>query len=301
MIFVSAIKPPRLLPNQAAGIIAPASPVKKEEISSALDLLQSFPLELRLGKHLLNSSNYLAGSDHDRISDVHHMFSDPNVKAIFCARGGYGSTRLLNKVDFDLIAKNPKLIIGFSDLTALLLALHKKCNLVTIHGPVLTDLPKGNNWKFLSGLITTSSKIQLPFSRGKIIRGGKKEGILIGGNLATICSLLETPFLPSFEDSILFLEEKGEAPYRIDRMLTNLLLSGRLNRVSAVIFGHMEGCGEKGVLHGIIEERLHGLGIPVATGLPAGHGEENFSLPLGVPALLDTDRMVLSIEEPAVL
>jgi muramoyltetrapeptide carboxypeptidase len=146
MASLSIITAPRLIVNNTVGIIAPASPVSKSEIVEGLQLVESFPLKVRLGSHLFDRLGYLAGSDHDRVSDLHQMFSDPEIKAIFCARGGYGSARLLDRIDFDLIRENPKVLVGFSDLTALLIALYKASGLVTIHGPTLSDLPKGKNW-----------------------------------------------------------------------------------------------------------------------------------------------------------
>ncbi len=300
MSFLSIIKGYRLQANQAVGIIAPASPVNQSEISEGLKLLESFPLKIKQGEHIFDRLNYLAGSDNDRVSDLHQMFSDPEVKAIFCARGGYGSARLLNKIDFDLIRKNPKIIVGFSDLTALLLAIYNKSGLITIHGPTLADLPKNKNWEHLSRLITASHRPQIFFKQGRIINKGKAKGILLGGNLSTICSLLDTPFLPSFEGVILFLEEKGESPYKLDRMLTQLLLSGRIDRLSALIIGQIEDCGEMEIMNSMLQERLRRLTIPVVAGLPVGHGNENISLPLGLPAVLNTERMLLEIEESAV-
>ena len=300
MVSLPIIKGACLQPNQTVGVIAPSSPVSQSEILEGLKLLESFPLKIRPGSHLFNHLNYLAGPDHDRVSDLHQMFSDPEIKAIFCARGGYGSARLLNKIDFDLIRENPKIIVGFSDLTALLIALYKKTGLVTIHGPTLSDLPKNKNWPNLSEIITTYHRPRVLFKQGKIINRGKVRGILLGGNLSTICSLLDTPFLPSFEGVILFLEEKGESPYRLDRMLTQLLLSGRLDRLSALIIGQIVDCGEKEIINSVLQERLGSLSIPVVTGLPVGHENENISLPLGLPAGLDTEGMVLEIEESAV-
>jgi len=301
MLPPSIIKAPRLQPNQTVGIIAPASPVNQSEISEGLKLLESFPLKIKQGEHIFDRLNYLAGSDNDRVSDLHQMFSDPEIKAIFCARGGYGSARLLNDIDFDLIRKNPKIIVGFSDLTALLLAIYNKSGLITIHGPTLSDLQKNKNWPNLARLITASHRPQIFFKQGRIINKGKAKGILLGGNLSTICSLLDTPFLPSFEGVILFLEEKGESPYKLDRMLTQLLLSGRLDRLSALIIGQIEDCGEMEIINSMLQERLGRLTIPVVAGLPVGHGNENISLPLGLPAVLDTERMLLKIEESAVL
>jgi muramoyltetrapeptide carboxypeptidase len=289
-----------LLPKQTVGVIAPASPVNESEIAEGLKLLKSFPLKIKHGKHVFNRLNYLAGSDNDRVSDLHQMFSDPEIKAIFCARGGYGSARLLDKIDFDLIRRNPKIIVGFSDLTTLLLAIFNKSSLITVHGPTLSDLSKNKNWEHLSQLIATPYRPQIFLKQGIKIHKGNARGTLLGGNLSTLCSLLDTPFLPSFEGAILFLEEKGESPYKLDRMLTQLLLSGRLNHLSALIIGQLENCGEMEIINSMLQERLGKLTIPVVAGLPVGHGNENISLPLGLPASLDTERMVLTIEEAAV-
>jgi len=295
------IKGARLEPNQTVGIIAPSSPVEESEISEGLRLLTSFPLTVWQGGHLFDRLRYLAGSDHDRVSDLHEMFSDPEVRAIFCARGGYGSARLLKEIDFPLIRNNPKIFVGFSDLTALLIALYKECGMVTIHGPTLTSLPHEKNWEHLSQLITTSQRLRISFHQGGVIRDGKARGTLLGGNLATLCSLLDTPYLPSFEGMILFLEEKGESPYRLDRMLTQLLLSDRLNGLAGLVIGQMIDCGNNEEVSSLLNERLSGLAVPIVTGLPFGHGGENIALPLGLPALLDTERMVLEIEEAATL
>jgi muramoyltetrapeptide carboxypeptidase len=300
MASLSFMKGPRLQPNGTVGVIAPASPVDRSEIAQGLKLLESFPLRIRLGTHLFDRSNYLAGSDPDRMSDLRLMFSDPDIGAIFCARGGFGSARLLSKIDFELIRENPKIIVGFSDLTALLLAIYEKSGLIPIHGPTVSDLPKNNNWCNLSKLITTSHRPRISLKHGRVIRNGRARGVLLGGNLSTICSLLDTPFLPSLEGVILFLEEKGESPYKVDRMVTQLLLSGRLERVAAVLIGQIEDCGEKSLIYDLLEERLGALTIPVVTGLPVGHGSENRALPLGIPASVDTERMILTVEESAV-
>jgi muramoyltetrapeptide carboxypeptidase len=300
MDSVTTIRAPRLKAHQAVGIIAPASPISKSEIRKGIQHIESFPLQVRLGIHLFDRSLYLAGSDRDRVSDLHVMFSDPEIKAILCARGGYGTLRYLDKIDYGMVRDNPKLLVGFSDLTALLMAIYKHSGLITIHGPTVSELTKGDNWRHLSRLISTSCKPRLSLKSGMVINGGTARGILLGGNLATLCSLIDTPFLPSFEGVILFLEEKGEQPYRLDRMVTQLLLSGRLDHLSALVIGQLEGCGDEQVVHGLLRERFNELPIPVVTGLPVGHGAENISLPLGLPALLDTERMVLEIQESAV-
>jgi muramoyltetrapeptide carboxypeptidase len=300
MDSVTSIKAPRLKAHQVVGIIAPASPISKSEIRKGIQLIESFPLQVRLGTHAFQRSHYLAGSDQERVSDLHAMFSDREIKAILCARGGYGTLRYLDKIDYGLIRDNPKPLVGFSDITALLMAIYKHSCLITIHGPTVSELDNGDNWHHLSRLMTTSYKPRLSLKSGMVINGGTARGILLGGNLATLCSLMDTPFLPSFEGVILFLEEKGEQPYRLDRMVTQLLLSGRLDHLSALVIGQLEGCGDEQVVYGLLRERFSDIPIPVVMGLPVGHGAENVSLPLGLPALLDTERMVLEIEESAV-
>jgi muramoyltetrapeptide carboxypeptidase len=299
MASAPLIKGARLEANQTVGIIAPSSPVEQSEISEGLRLLTSFPLKVRQGEHLFDRQRYLAGSDHDRVSDLHEMFSDPEVKAVFCARGGYGSARLLQEIDFPLIRNNPKIFVGFSDLTALLIALYKECGLVTIHGPTLTSLPHEKNWELLARLITTSQGLRVSFHQGSVINQGKATGILLGGNLATLCSLLDTPYVPSFDGMILFVEEKGESPYRLDRMLTQLILSDRFSGLAGLVIGQMVDCGNNEEVASLLNDRLGGLPVPIVAGLPFGHGDETISLPLGLPALLDTERMVLEIEEAA--
>jgi muramoyltetrapeptide carboxypeptidase len=300
MDSVTIISSPRLKENEAVGIIAPASPISKSEIRKGIQLIASFPLQVRLGIHAFQRSHYLAGSDQERVSDLHAMFSDPEIKAILCARGGYGTLRYLDKIDYGLLRNNPKPLVGFSDLTALLMAIYKHSGLITIHGPTVSQLDNGDNWHHLSRLITTPYKPQLSLKSGMVINKGTARGILLGGNLATLCSLVDTSFLPSFDGVILFLEEKGEQPYRLDRMVTQLLLSGRLDHLSALVIGQLVGCGNEQVVYGLLKERFSDLPIPVVTGLPVGHGAENISVPLGLPALLDTQRLVLEIEEPAV-
>jgi len=299
MTSPAVIKASRLQPDQTVGIVAPSSPVYQSEIAEGVRLLESFPLKVIQGEHLFRRQRYLAGSDQERKTDLYRMFSDPEVKAIFCARGGYGSGRLLKGIDFSMIRNNPTLFIGFSDLTALLFALYTQCGLVTIHGPTLTNLANEENWKHLSRLITTSERTRISLQDGGVINAGTAHGTLLGGNLATLCSLLDSPYIPSFEGIILFLEEKGESPYRLDRMLTQLLLSNRLQRLAGLAIGRMVDCGKEDEVNSLLYERLSGLPIPVVTGLPVGHGKENIALPVGLPALLDTESMVLEIEETA--
>lgn len=231
------------------------------------------------------------------------MFLDPEIKAVFCSRGGYGSLRILDKIHFDLIKANPKIFVGYSDITALLIAIQKMTGLVTFHGPVFEKLASAhnNNWEIFSQIITSDNYYQeIKFSEGRVIFPGKAVGALIGGNLSLICHLIGTPFLPSFDGYLLFIEERGESLYRIDRMLTHLKLSGQLLGLAGLIAGEFEECGDINAINQLLMHIAHDLHIPVATGLPVGHGRKNIALPLGVKAVLDTDLMKLAIQEGCV-
>jgi muramoyltetrapeptide carboxypeptidase len=229
------------------------------------------------------------------------MFLDPDIAAVFCARGGYGTLRLLERMDFAMIRENPKILLGYSDVTALLLAVYRKSSLVTFHGPMVRELGTKSRsmWDGLLRLLT-GHELALRFPEGTCLRQGKAVGTLIGGNLSLICHLLGTPFLPSLEGRILFVEELGEPLYRLDRMITHLRLSGQLRGLAGFAAGQFQQCGEQERIDSLLMERLGDLGIPLALGLPVGHGSRNVALPIGVRAELDTQGMILRVREPCV-
>jgi len=201
-----------------------------------------------------------------------------------------------------IITENPKILVGYSDITALLMAICKMTGLVSIHGPVVRELAAGRqrNWENLLRLLTSSRPMALHLAQGSGLVSGKATGILLGGNLSLICHLMGTPFLPSLDGCILFFEEKGEPLYRVDRMLTQLKLSGRLQGVAGMVAGQFEGCDDRAALEQLLLDRLSDLEIPLATGLPVGHGRENRAIPLGMEAELDVDQMTLSVIEGCV-
>lgn len=244
----------------------------------------------------------MAGDDKTRLQALNSMLENKEVKVIFCARGGYGTLRLLGQIDFDLIRRNPKIIVGYSDITALLLAIHKKTGLVTFHGTMIKELSKNKNRNLESFLDLVSSEEMWEVNLGKGIRlvHGHAKGTLLGGNLSLICHLVGTPFMPSLEKCILFVEEKEEPLYRIDRMMTHLRLSGQLMGLVGLMGGTFEGCEDISSIHRVLVDAVSDLHIPVVSGLPVGHGLRNISLPLGVQASLDTDAMILSITESCV-
>lgn len=296
------IRAPRLKEGDRIGIVAPAGPVLREEIRPGLDFLESLGFEPVCSPHLHDQKGYLAGEDKVRLGDLHAMFSDRKIKAVFCARGGYGSHRILKKLDYELISRSPKIFVGYSDITALLFALYKKSGLITLHAPVLRDLLKGGggNAALLLKMMTSDERITVNFQNGTTIKKGKTEGVVLGGNLSLICHLIGTPFLPSFKGKLLFMEEKGEPLYRIDRMLTHLLLSGELEKCAGLMLGTFEGCGDPGSVIDLVTDRCSMLKMPILAGLPVGHGEHNVPLPIGVRAVLDTGTMGLELKEPCV-
>ncbi len=295
-----SIKPPRLEKGHGIGIIAPAGPVNHSELQPSINLLVSLGYRIILAPHLYQRQGYLAGSDDSRLEDLHSMFQTEDVKAIFCARGGYGTLRLLDKINYDLISRNPKVIVGYSDITALLLAIYKKTGLVTFHGPVVTELQKNENQNlhlFLD-LFSTQDSLRLDLKKGEALIPGKAKGILLGGNLSLISHLIGTPFMPALKEAILFIEERGEALYSIDRMLTHLRLSGLLDQIAGLIIGKFIECGDISDINNLIMDIVSDLNMPIVSGLPVGHEAQNVTLPLGLQATLDTKQMIISIEDP---
>ena len=295
-------RPPRLRQGDVVGIVAPAGPVESSEIEPAISLLESLGFRVRLGPHVYERKEYLAGDDETRLADLHEMFRNDGVRAILCARGGYGIHRILERIDYTLARENPKIISGYSDITALLIALYRKTGLVTFHGPMAKDLGKNENRNLesLLQLITSGSRIRLPLSGGRAIRPGKSRGVLLGGNLSLFCHLIGTPFMPTPRGKIFFIEEKGEPLYRIDRMLTHLKLTGFLSKCAGLVFGEFSECGQSTSIIELLEERTSELEIPVVTGLRVGHGLENMTVPEGIRAILETETMSLTLTEPCV-
>lgn len=300
---LSLIKPPRLRPGDLIGIISPAGPVDKSELQPDLELLRSSGLRIHIAPHLYDRHDYLAGDDEARLSDLHAMFRDREIKAIFCARGGYGTLRLLDKIDYDLIREHPKILVGYSDITALLMAISKKTGLVTFHGPMVRGLCAlhDNSRESLFRLISSNQPVSFSPMAGNSLGAGRATGPLIGGNLSLICHLIGTPFLPSLDGSILFIEDRGEPLYRIDRMLTHLALTGQLKGLAGLIGGEFIECGDNSAIDNLLNTLASDLDIPLTTGFPLGHGLTNLALPLGIHAELDTDLMTLSLLESCVI
>jgi muramoyltetrapeptide carboxypeptidase len=296
------IKPARLKEGDRIGILAPAGPVLQAEIQRGLNFLESRGFEPVCSPHLFDREGYLAGEDKARLKDLHAMFRDRTIKAVLCARGGYGTHRILQNLDYPLLSRNPKIFVGYSDITALLIALFKKSGIITIHGPMLRDLLKGEgrNATLLIKLMTSDELVTVNFPSGTAVKKGRAEGVVLGGNLSLICHLIGTPFLPAFKGKLLFLEERGEPLYRIDRMLTHLLLTGELEKCAGLMVGTFEECEDPASVIDLVRERCSKLHMPILTGFPVGHGMENVPLPIGARAVLDTGTMSLEFKEPCV-
>lgn len=297
------IKPPRLQTGDEIAIIAPAGPVTPVEIRPAIDFLVREGYRVRQATHLFAKEGYLAGNDAARLEDFHSVFDNAHIKAVLCARGGYGTLRFLDKIDYGRIKRNPKIILGYSDITALLMAVHKMTGLVTFHGPVARDLSGTGDkcFKDFFKLVSSREKWSFDLSEGTALHEGKAKGFLLGGNLSLLSHLIGTPFMPDMKGGILFIEERGESIYRIDRMLTHLRLGGILKDLSGLIMGDFVDCGDIEDINGLLTDIMAGFDIPLFSGLPVGHGDKNLTIPVGLQAELDTGSMKLTLLESCVV
>ena len=315
------IKPQRLQSGDTVGLIAPASGVfEPATIREGRETLKSLGYKVKLGKNISKQFGYLAGSDKGRVDDLHRMFKDDKVKAIVAIRGGYGSMRILNLIDYELIKNHPKILLGYSDITALHLAIHAVTGLVTFHGPVAISRFSQYTQKYFYQVVSSSSaigEIEHPEPVYKLhptahfftIHGGKAHGKLIGGNLTLLTALLGTPFDYDTTNKIVFIEEVGEEPYSIDRMLTQLFLAGKLQSAAGIVIDRCAKCGPRDYkpafintlsVEEVIKDRLQNLKIPIVFGFSLGHVADKPTLPLGIEVTLDADNRKLIFEEGAV-
>ena len=315
-----AIKPHRLCAGKTIGIVAPASaPTDPRNVERSVAALEALGFKTKLAPNLRKRWGFLAGSDRDRAGDLMKMFADKAVAALFCLRGGYGTARLLQRLDYDLIRRQRKILVGYSDITSLHCALLKRANLISFHGPMLASdfLKEGFPEFALESLLRALSQPSAPgaICQGyhkktvDVLRRGKASGRLVGGNISILCATLGTPFQPSFNEAILFFEEVDEVPYRLDRMLTHLLNAGLLQQVRGIAIGINKNCRDpkarnateyRQSLEDVFKERLLPLRIPVVMGLPFGHTRYNATLPVGTRAMLDAEAGDLVITEAAV-
>lgn len=302
----------RLKKGDTIGLISPAGPENPDKIKESIQFLKSLGFNVKEGKHIYDKLGYLAGSDTDRAEDFMNMFADKDVDMILCVRGGYGTMRILPLIDFDIVKQNPKIFAGFSDITTLLNAISQKCNLTTFHSPMCNSKLSDKNTldSFLKTLMlgytpyTIKNPDNIPvncFSSEPVISGP-----LVGGNLSLLCSTIGTSFEVNTKDKILFIEDVGEEPYEIDRMLTQLILSRKFDECNGIILGQFTNCDlphyERSLtLEQVISDRLLSLNKPTMTNIQSGHSYPKLTLPIGAKVEVDFLESKINVLEAVVL
>ncbi|MGH9321869.1 MAG: S66 peptidase family protein [Vicinamibacteria bacterium] len=294
-------KPPPLRPPALIGVPAPASPVRKEFVERGVSALERLGFRVRLGKKLYARWRYTAGSPEDRLGDWIDLWEDPEVSALFCARGGYGSIELLPELPPELLRENPKVVLGSSDVTALHAFLAREVGLVSFHGPMVAQQiarEAYDSQQLLELLGSVDPPGRLAADATELLHRGTAEGMLLGGCLSIVAALAGTPYLPSFRGSILFLEDTQVKPFQIDRMLSQLRLAGLLEGVRGIVFGEMTDCEQHPQQGYSMQELLRDwtapLRVPVLFGFPSGHTRGgSLTLPLGIRCRLDDDGLTL--------
>lgn len=317
------IKPPKLKPGDTIGLITPASSLFEphQTIIEAKEKITNLGFNVKMGKHIYKKWGYLAGTDEERAKDIHDMFSDDEVRAVVAIRGGYGSGRLLPMLDYELIRKNPKILMGYSDITSLLIGVNEMTGLVTFHGPVAVSTFTEYTRKYMFATLTEDEPVgeieDAPYSenlqttnRVWTVNGGYSEGLLTGGNLTLVAASLGTPYEIDTRDRILFLEETNEEPYDFDRLLTQLANAGKFEQCRGVVFDRMNKVRPSSLSPGfdttlskedILVDRMARYKMPVCLGLSLGHVADKPVLPLGVKTGLNADTGRISLLENAVL
>lgn len=312
------IRPRRLAPGDTVAMVAPASATfLKMELDVAREALEALGLKVVLGDHLLDRHGYLAGQDVARAADINRFFADPSIRAVLPIRGGWGSSRVLPYLDYASMRRNPKIVLGYSDITALLLAIHSKANLVTFHGP--NGMGRWDQWSadFVKRVLFNAEAVTFgnPHDKGDFIIqtenrtqtmvAGTARGTLLGGNLTVLTALLGSPYLPSWDGCILFLEDVGEDIYRMDRMLTSMKLAGVLQKIRGFVFGTCDECdpGEgygSLTLEEVFDDHIRPLNVPAWRGAMIGHRTPQFTLPVGAQVEVDAANATIRMLAPAV-
>ncbi len=317
-IFISEIDhqeftstmPHKIKLGDTIGMISPSSPTSEENLVRAIKNLESLGFRVKLSSHLNKATGFLAGTDIERVADLHEMLDDPEVKAIWCMRGGYGSARLLALLDFEKVKAAKKIIVGFSDVTALLNGIYTKTGLQVIHGPVGTSEYTDYTKKQILSLLLNGEQDEViePCKQPAedelhpiAIKSGIAEGRLVGGNLTVFASLCGTEYMPDCKGAILFLEDIGEVPYKIDRCLNQLKQNIDFNELAGIVFGNFNNCEPKGgymdmSLQGTLIESVREYNFPVVYGFSFGHIKNLCSFPVGRVAELDTNTMIIKLK-----
>lgn len=299
------IRPKALQKGDAIGIVAPASPPNQERLEKAIPFFTKLGFEVKLGNRLEKTYGYLAAKDEERLADFHEMIADDEVKAIVFACGGYGTGRIAGELDYDLIRSHPKIIWGYSDITYLHTAIRQKCGLITFHGPMPSsdiaedDFDDLSASSFLQLFQPTERIYDESISPLQVLAEGEDEGLLVGGNLSLLVSTLGTPFEIETKGKILLIEDVHEEPYRVDSMLNQLKLAGKLDEACGVVIGSFTKAEPKRMpslsLDEVFQHYLSSLSIPVMSGFKIGHCFPHFSVPLGAKATLNTKNKSLSV------
>lgn len=291
---------PRLQPGALLGVVALSGPARRARLAAGSRVLRERGYRLQFGRHVLARRGYLAGPDRLRVGDLNRMLRNPQLDGIIFARGGYGALRILDQVDWAALRRYPKLLVGFSDLTALFAAARVMSGLPTLHAPTLSTLGEPQRYhapSFWAGLTGRLDRLDIKLPASGVIRHGVARGELAGGCLSLLGSLVGTRYQPDLRGRILFWEEVNEEPFRIDRLLQQIRLSGILRGLRGVVVGRNVNCRARGPSlneRQILEDLFLPLGVPVVRGVAAGHCLRARTLPLGVPVRLDTRRRLLS-------
>lgn len=309
------VKPRRLSEGDTVGLVLPASlTLESDDIALASEQLQAIGFKVVVGAHAYDRHGYFAGRDRDRAADLNRMFADDRVAGIVCYTGGWGAPRVLPYLDYGLIARKPKVLIGYSDITAILNAIHQRTGLVTFHGPVggsSIDPYSLENFRRVvmtaepAGVLAPPAKkpTELVDRTNRVLRlhPGKATGRLVGGNLTLLAALMGTPYEIDTDGAIVFAEDIREEVYRVDRMLTQLALGGKFDRMAGFVFGRCTDCkGNLVSLEDVLRDRFAAGPAPAISGLSFGHIEAKLTLPIGISATLDADAGTLTLNEPAV-
>ncbi|MFF4627633.1 S66 peptidase family protein [Streptomyces griseorubiginosus] len=305
--MTALVRPPRLAPGARVAVVAPSGPILEERLQAGLDILRGWDLDPVVTPHVLDRHGelgYLAGSDADRAADLQAAWCDPAVDAVLCARGGYGAQRMVDLLDWDAMrAAGPKVLVGFSDVTTLHQAFATRLGLVTLYGPAAAGADFVKNalaQEHLRATLLAPETVRTLTSRGPALVPGRARGVTLGGCLSLLATDLGTRHARSgARDGLLLIEDVGEQPYRVDRLLTQLLRTGWLDGVRGIVLGSWESCGPYDVLRTVLAERLGGLGVPVVEEFGFGHCEGALTVPFGVAAELDTEAGTLTLDEPA--
>jgi muramoyltetrapeptide carboxypeptidase len=312
---MTTLKPPRLRPGDLIGIVSPAStPSAQEKIDRGVLYLEGLGYRVKVGQHVMAQYGYLAGTDEERAADLNAMVRDPAVKAVFALRGGYGTPRILDMLDYRALRRNPKILVGYSDLTGLQLAFLRKAGLVTFSGPMVAvemwdhidPYTEEHFWR----VVTSGSRIGVlrnPEEEPLVAHNrGRASGILIGGNFSLLASLMGTPYLPNLRKAILVLEDVDEAPHRVDRMFAQLRHAGVLRTIAGLVLGKFTDCVPSDpskphlAIEQVLQEIVSSVQCPVLSNLQYGHIAKKLTIPWGVRATVDTRTTTLSISEGAV-